>query len=78
MVKSNIKALTFDVFGTLLDWRGTLSNVVGQYLPLTEVAVDKFIELERATAQVYTVKQLAREGTRKILHPDKKSPDAYI
>ena len=50
MALSNVKALTFDVFGTVVDWRGSISREVGALCESNGISLDaeKFADDWRA------------------------------
>ena len=42
MPKSEIKALTFDVFGTVVDWRGSIAREIAVWEPVKDLGIDGF------------------------------------
>ncbi|ACD18601.1 haloacid dehalogenase type II [Paraburkholderia phytofirmans] len=65
-----IKALLFDVFGTVVDWRSGVARDVGQFLSRHAVAIDSFAFADAWRRQYAPAMEEIRSGRRQFVRLD--------
>jgi 2-haloacid dehalogenase len=67
---SEIKALLFDVFGTVVDWRSGVARDVGQFLGRRDVTIESFEFADAWRREYAPAMEAIRSGRRPFVRLD--------